>query len=166
MCYTFGDRGWLKGVVRGRNKRFQSTTEQADSASSRTRSPGVCVRRICLFGCRWCGETEGHSEMQPWNGAASPGEPKGYQVPSRRSNASIVTLGMQSSSVSEDPLDRSGGFLQWPCLRICENGWCPTPQCKKSSLCRFQNRFQFHPTRRRSLPGIHRLRRRFSFFCG
>ena len=52
VCYTFGDRGWLKGVVRGWNKRFQSATEQAGSASSRTRSSGVCASRIRLFGCR------------------------------------------------------------------------------------------------------------------
>ncbi len=32
----FGDRRWLKGVARGRNKRFQPATEQAASASSRT----------------------------------------------------------------------------------------------------------------------------------
>ena len=54
----------------------------------------------------------------------------------------------------------------WTGLHICENELCPTLQCKKSSLCRFQNQFQSHPTRRRSLPGIRRLRRRFSFFCG
>ena len=36
-------RPWVrKGVVRGGNKRFPSATEQAGSASSRTRSPGVC----------------------------------------------------------------------------------------------------------------------------
>ena len=58
MCYTFGDRGWRKGVVRGRNKRFQSATEQAGSASSRTSSSGVCASRIRLFGCRWCGGAE------------------------------------------------------------------------------------------------------------
>ena len=58
VCYTFGDRGWRKGVVRGRNKHFPSATEQADSASSRTRSPGVCASRIRLFGCRWCGGAE------------------------------------------------------------------------------------------------------------
>ena len=52
VCYTFGDRGWRKGVVRGGNKHFPSATEQADSASSRTRSPGVCASRIRLFGCR------------------------------------------------------------------------------------------------------------------
>ena len=58
VCYTFGDRGWRKGVVRGRNKLFPSATEHADSASSRTRSPGVCDSRIRLFGCRWCGGAE------------------------------------------------------------------------------------------------------------
>ena len=58
VCYTFGDRGWRKGVVRGRNKHFPSATEQADSASSRTRSPGVCASIIRLFGCRWCGGAE------------------------------------------------------------------------------------------------------------
>ena len=52
VCYTFGDRGWRKGVVRGGNKHFPSATEQAGSASSRTRSPGVCASRIRLFGCR------------------------------------------------------------------------------------------------------------------
>ena len=94
VCYTFGDRGWRKGVVRGGNKHFQSATEQADSASSRTRNPGVCVSRIRLFGCRWCAEMERRSAAEPWNGAASPGEPKGYQA--RRSDASFVTLEMQS----------------------------------------------------------------------
>ncbi len=73
VCYTFGDRGWRKGVVRGGNKRFQPATEQAGSASSRTRSPGVCFSRIRLFGCRWCGEMERQSAAQPRNGAASPG---------------------------------------------------------------------------------------------
>ena len=86
MCYTFGDRGWRKGVVRGRNKRFQSATEQADSASSRTRSPGVCFSRIRLFGCRWCCEMERQSEAEPCNGAASLGEQKVYHPPSRRSD--------------------------------------------------------------------------------
>ena len=62
VCYTFGDRGWRKGVVRGRNKRFQPATEQAGSASSRTRSPGFCASRIRLFGCRWCGGAERLSE--------------------------------------------------------------------------------------------------------
>lgn len=86
VCYTFGDRGWRKGVVRGGNKHFPSATEQADSASYRTRNPGVCFSRIRLFGCRWCGEMERQSAAEPWNGAASPGEPKGYQalVPPQR----------------------------------------------------------------------------------
>ena len=52
VCYTFGDRGWRKGVIRGGNKHFPSATEQAGSASSRTKSPGVCDSRIRLFGCR------------------------------------------------------------------------------------------------------------------
>ena len=65
VCYTFGDRGWRKGVVRGGNKHFPSATEQADSASSRTRSPGVCASRIRLFGCRWCGEMERLSAAKP-----------------------------------------------------------------------------------------------------
>ena len=52
VCYTFGDRGWRKGVVQGGNKRFPSATEQAGSASSRTRSPGVCASRTRLFVCR------------------------------------------------------------------------------------------------------------------
>ena len=86
VCYTFGDRGWMKGVVRGGNKHFQSATEQTDSASYRTRNPGVCFSRIRLFGCRWCCGMERRSEAEPWNGAASPGEPKGYQalVPPQR----------------------------------------------------------------------------------
>ena len=29
MYYTFGDRGWRKGVVRGGNKHFPSATEPA-----------------------------------------------------------------------------------------------------------------------------------------
>ena len=62
VCYTFGDRGWRKGVVRGGNKHFPSATEQAGSASSRTRSPGVCDSRVRLFGCRWCGGAERISE--------------------------------------------------------------------------------------------------------
>ena len=52
VCYTFGDRGWRKGVIRGGNKHFPSATEQAGSASSRTRSPGFCASRIRLFVCR------------------------------------------------------------------------------------------------------------------
>ena len=52
VCYTFGDRGWRKGIVRGGNNPFPSATEQAGSASSQTRSPGVCDSRIRLFGCR------------------------------------------------------------------------------------------------------------------
>ena len=91
VCYTFGDRGWLKGVVRGRNKHFQSATEQADSASSRTRSPGVCASRIRLFGRRWCGEMERQSAAEPRNGGASPGEPKGYHPPSRRSDVTLCS---------------------------------------------------------------------------
>ena len=89
VCYTFGDRGWLKGVVRGRNKHFPSATEQANSASSRTRSPRVCTSRIRLFGCRWCREMERRSAGSPRNGAASPGEPKVYQT--RRSDVTLCS---------------------------------------------------------------------------
>ena len=35
MCYTFGDRGRLKGVGRWRNKHFEMSTEQADFVSLR-----------------------------------------------------------------------------------------------------------------------------------
>ena len=90
VCYTFGDRGWLKGVVRGRNKHFPSATEQAGSASSQTRSPGVCASRIRLFGCRWCREMERRSAGSPRNGAASPGEPKVYSKRSFLSTTAVL----------------------------------------------------------------------------
>ena len=90
VCYTFGDRGWLKGVVRGRNKHFPSATEQAGSASSQTRSPGVCASRIRLFGCRWCREMERRSAGLPRNGAASPGEPKVYSKRSFLSTTAVL----------------------------------------------------------------------------
>ena len=62
VCYTFGDRGWRKGVVRGRNKHFQSATEQADFASLRARNREFAFSKIRLFGCRWCGGAERISE--------------------------------------------------------------------------------------------------------
>ena len=62
MCYTFGARGWLKGVVRGRNKRFQSSTEQADFGVLRTEIQDLPRGKIRLFGCRWCDGAERISE--------------------------------------------------------------------------------------------------------
>ena len=41
---------------------WDAATEQAGSASSRTRSPGFCASRIRLFRCRWCGGAERISE--------------------------------------------------------------------------------------------------------
>ena len=52
VCYTFGDRGWLKGVVRGRNKRFLSATEQADFGAPRAEIQDLPRGKIRLFGCR------------------------------------------------------------------------------------------------------------------
>ena len=107
VCYTFGDRGWRKGGVRGRNKHFPSATEQAGSASSRTRSPGVCDSRIRLFGCRWCGGAERISAEILGAQQHHRGSQRDIKPPSRRSDASFVTLEMQSSSVLEDHPDRS-----------------------------------------------------------
>lgn len=60
VCYTFGDRGRLKGAVRRRNGHF------------------------VLAGYRWCGGMERICEAEPWNGAASPGDRKVYKT--RRSD--------------------------------------------------------------------------------
>ena len=80
-------RPWVaEGVVRGRNKRFQSATEQADFASLRARNRGFAFSKIRLFGCRGCGFVPRRSEAEAWNGAASPGEQKVYHPPSRRSD--------------------------------------------------------------------------------
>ena len=92
VCYTFGDRGWLKGVVRGRNKHFQPATEQADFGAPRTEIQDLPRGKIRLFGCRWCGERSRRSEAEPWNGAASPGEPMGYHPPSRRDTSFVLSL--------------------------------------------------------------------------
>ena len=86
VCYTFGDRGWRKGVVRGGNKHFPSATEQADSASSRMRSPGVCDSRIRLFGCRWCGGAERISEEILGAQQHHRGSQRDINPPSRRSD--------------------------------------------------------------------------------
>ena len=88
MCYTFGDRGWRKGVVWGRNKHFPSATEQADPASSRTRTPGFCASRIRLFGCRWCGGAERISEEILGAQQHHRGSQRYIKPPSRRSDAS------------------------------------------------------------------------------
>ena len=52
VCYTFGDRGWRKGVVRGRNKHFPSATEQADFGAPRAEIQDLPRGEIRLFGCR------------------------------------------------------------------------------------------------------------------
>ena len=65
---------WRAAPLSGR----KNPMKPAVSASSRTRNPGVCFSRIRLFGCRWCCEMERKSAAEPWNGATSPGEPKGY----------------------------------------------------------------------------------------
>ena len=62
MCYTFGDRGWRKGVVRGGNKHFPSATEQADFGAPRAEIQDLTWGKIRLFGCRWCGGAERISE--------------------------------------------------------------------------------------------------------
>ena len=98
VCYTFGDRGWRKGVVRGGNKHFPSATEQAASASSRTKSPGVCESRIRLFGCRWCGGAERISEeilgaQQHHRGAKGISSP-----PQRRYSSNEITVSFGSFS--------------------------------------------------------------------
>ena len=62
VCYTFGDRGWRKGVVRGGNKHFPSATEQADFGAPRAEIQDLPRGKIRLFGCRWCGGAERISE--------------------------------------------------------------------------------------------------------
>ena len=115
VCYTFGDRGWRKGVVQGSNERFQPATEQAGSASSRTRSPGFCASRIRLFGCRWCCEMERRSAAEPRNGAAPPGEQKGYQT--RRS---VATPQMKSPFLSAaSHSDNSEDRRYSTCVEFC-----------------------------------------------
>ena len=52
VCYTFGDRGWRKGVVRGRNKQFQPATEQADFGAPRAEIQDLPQGKIRLFVCR------------------------------------------------------------------------------------------------------------------
>ena len=102
---------WRPWVVErgcsGPDKHFPSATEQADFGAPRAEIQDLPRGKIRLFGCRWCREMERQSAAEPRNGAASPGKPKGYQAPSRRSDASSVTLEMQSSSVLEDHPDRS-----------------------------------------------------------
>ena len=116
------------------NTTFPTVAEQADFGAPRAEIQDLPRGKIRLFGCWESGFVPRRSEAEPWNGAASPGEQKGYHPPSRRSDASFVTLEMQSFSVLEDRQDRSLRFLQWPCLQTCGNGWYSTPRCKKSSL--------------------------------
>ena len=40
VCYTFCDRGWLKGVGRWKNKHFEVAAGQADFESTRFRNSG------------------------------------------------------------------------------------------------------------------------------
>ena len=65
VCYTFGDRGWRKGVVRGGNKHFPSATEQADFGAPRAEIQDLPLGKIRLFGCRWCREMERQSKAEP-----------------------------------------------------------------------------------------------------
>ena len=100
VCYTFGDRGWRKGVVRGGNKYFPSATEQAGSASSRTRSPGVCASRIRLFGCRWCGGAERISEEILGAQQHHRGSQRYIKPPSRRSDTALSRYSSNEITVS------------------------------------------------------------------
>ena len=98
VCYTFGDRGWRKGVVRGGNKHFPSATEQADFGAPRAEIQDLPRGKIRLFGCRWCGEMGRRSAGSPRNGAASPGEPEVYQA--RRSDATLSRYSSNEITVS------------------------------------------------------------------
>ena len=56
VCYTFCGRGRFKGVVRGGNKHFEVTTEQADFGAPRAEIRDLPVGKIRLFVCRWWGK--------------------------------------------------------------------------------------------------------------
>ena len=117
VCYTFGDRGWRKGVVQGSNERFQPATEQAGSASSRTRSPGVCDSRIRLFGCRWCGGAERISEEILGAQRHHRGSQRDIKPPSRRS---VATPQMKSPFLSAaSHSDNSEDRRYSTCVEFC-----------------------------------------------
>ena len=86
VCYTFGDRGWRKGVVRGRNKRFRSATEQADFGAPRAEIQDLPRGKIRLFGCRWCGGAERISEEILGAQQHHRGSQRDINPPSRRSD--------------------------------------------------------------------------------
>ena len=53
VCYTFCDRGWLKGVGRWRNKHFEMPTEQTDFANLSVRESENLL--WAKFGCSGVG---------------------------------------------------------------------------------------------------------------
>ena len=53
VCYTFCDRGWLKGVARWRSKHFEVAAGQADFESFRFRNSGFAYTKS---GCTGVGD--------------------------------------------------------------------------------------------------------------
>lgn len=83
VCYTFGDRGWRKGVVRGGNKHFPSATEQADFGAPRAEIQDLPLAKSA---CSGVGDVAERREFRKkfLESSSITGEPKGYQA--RRSD--------------------------------------------------------------------------------